>query len=156
MIRSYFFVIVALLSFTAMGIIHKMGDRRQADPLAIALHAMISAGVFSACFALLSRSSILRQTPVQVLLIALPFGASAAIGLWFFQKGLRYGHIATSWLMVNLSAGIPTALSILVYHEHPGRKKALALLLVIMSLLLMWRDQRGRQPTTTWSSTEIV
>ena len=41
----------------------------------------------------------------------------AAIALWLFQRGLRYGRIATSWLLINLSSAVPTALSVIVYHE---------------------------------------
>jgi drug/metabolite transporter (DMT)-like permease len=75
-------------------------------------------------------------------LIALPFGASAAAALWLFQRGLRYGRIATSWLLINLSAAIPTALSVVVYHEPLNLRKAGVLLLIVVSLLLLWWDRK--------------
>jgi drug/metabolite transporter (DMT)-like permease len=142
-----------------MGIIHKIGDRCKTEPLPIALYAMITAGALSSIRALGTHTLALHTPPPRILLVALPFGASAALGLWLFQKGLRYGHIATSWLLVNLSAGIPTVLSIVFYHEQLGWRKASILLLIVISLLLLWWDRRAQtnQPrTSSYVSTEVV
>jgi drug/metabolite transporter (DMT)-like permease len=72
---------------------------------------------------------------------------------------LRHGSIATSWLLINLSAGVPTVLSIVFYREAVGWKKALVLVLVVVSLLLLWWDRRVRdeQPdTATAITTEVI
>jgi multidrug transporter EmrE-like cation transporter len=66
------------------------------------------------------------------------------MGLWFFQLGLRHGHIASSWLLINLSAGIPTILSIIFYSEPLNARKFVVFLLVIASMLLLWWDRRER------------
>jgi EamA domain-containing membrane protein RarD len=139
---------LALVSFAAMGIIHKLGDRTHAQPMGIALFTMLTAGLASLVLATVSGTAALRSTPPTAILIALPFGASAAAALWIFQKGLRFGHIATSWLIINLSAGIPTVLSILVYREPINLKKLGVLLLVLMSLLLLWWDRREQTGET--------
>ena len=94
---------------------------------------------------------------IAVPLIALPFGACAAAALWLFQRGLRYGRIATSWLLINLSAAIPTVLSVVVYHEPMSSRKMSILLLVVISLVLLWWDRKqdrakGEQPTTLKSA----
>jgi EamA domain-containing membrane protein RarD len=91
--------------------------------------------------ALSQRDSLLAWNS-RVVLIALPFGASAAIALWLFQRGLRYGRIATSWLLINLSSAVPTALSVIIYHEPLTLKKASVLVLIVVSLLLLWWDRK--------------
>jgi drug/metabolite transporter (DMT)-like permease len=146
MSTSYLFLVIGLLSFAAMGVIHKLGDRVGAQPLPIALYALIAAGALSALRVLWTHALSTGSFPPYILLIALPFGASAGIALWFFQKGLRHGSIATSWLLINLSAGVPTVLSILFYREPLGWKRALVLVLVVISLLLLWWDRRSSSP----------
>ena len=64
------------------------------------------------------------------------------MALWLFQRGLRYGRIATSWLLINLSAGVPTVLSVVVYHESLSLRKTLVLLLIVLSLALLWWDRK--------------
>ena len=55
---------------------------------------------------------------------------------------MRYGRISTSWLLINLSAAIPTVLSIVVYKEALSLRRALVLLMIVGSLLLLWWDRR--------------
>jgi uncharacterized membrane protein len=160
MTNPYLFALIALFSLAAMGIIHKIGDRCKTEPLALSLYAMIAAGVLSGIRAMGTHTLTLHPPPPRILLVALPFGAAAALGLWLFQKGLRYGHIATSWLLVNLSAGIPTVLSIVFYHEELGWKRASVLLLIVVSLLLLWWDRRGQsgrpRASSSYASTEVL
>lgn len=140
---GYALMATGLVCFASMGIIHKLGDRLHAQPLGIAMIAMTTATLISLASATLLQGDAIRTIPLTAILIALPFGASAGIALWVFQRGLRYGHIATSWLLINLSAGIPTTLSIFVYREPLTTRKMLVLLLVTISLLLLWWDRRG-------------
>ena len=160
MTASYLFMAIGLLSFAAMGIVHKIGDRFDAQPLPIALYALVSAGAISALRVLWTHAVSLTPTPPLILLVAIPFGASAGLALWFFQKGLRHGSIATSWLLINLSAGVPTVLSIVFYREVVGWKKVSVLCLIVVSLLLLWWDRRNANEKTTIkpsiASTEIL
>jgi drug/metabolite transporter (DMT)-like permease len=160
MTTSYLLMAMGLLSFAAMGVIHKIGDRCGARPLPIALYALVTAGLLSAVRVLWTHSLSTSFLPPRILLVALPFGASAGLALWFFQTGLRHGSIATSWLLINLSAGVPTVLSIVFYREPVGWKKALVLVLIVVSLLLLWWDRRavGESPDTETSviTTEVI
>ena len=159
MTTSYLFMAIGLISFAAMGVIHKIGDRCDARPLPIALYALVTAGLLSALRVWWTHSLSAGPAPPRILLVAIPFGASAALALWFFQTGLRHGSIATSWLLINLSAGVPTVLSIVFYREPVGWKKALVLVLVLISLLLLWWDRRARdgQPNSATSiATEVI
>jgi drug/metabolite transporter (DMT)-like permease len=139
---GYWFMLVALFSFAGMGIIHKIGDRYECNPLHIALFTMASACFFSLIYVLLAQPATLYSWKAVVPLTALPFGACAAAALWLFQRGLRYGRIATSWLLINLSAGISTFLSVAVYHEPLSPRKVSVLLLIVASLVLLWWDRK--------------
>ena len=141
---AYLFMAGGLFSFAAMGVIHKLGDRNGAHPLGMTVVAMATAASASFLYALLFQMRAIQSMPPVAILIAIPFGASAAMGLWFFQQGLRHGRIATSWLLINLSAGIPTVLSLFFYHEALTRKKLGVFVLVIASLFLLWWDRRER------------
>jgi drug/metabolite transporter (DMT)-like permease len=142
---GYWFMLAALFSFGAMGIVHKMGDRRACNPLHIALFTMATASVLSVIYLVVAHRTSLNSWKTAVPLIALPFGACAAAALWLFQRGLRYGRIATSWLLINLSAAIPTVLSVVVYREPMKPRKVSILLLVVASLVLLWWDRRQDQ-----------
>jgi drug/metabolite transporter (DMT)-like permease len=149
---GYWFLLVALLSFAAMGIIHKLGDRHTCNALNIALFTMATSCVLSLIYVLAFQRPSFSAWNHAVPLIAVPFGACAASALWLFQRGLRYGRIATSWLLINLSSAIPTILSVVVYHEPLSRKKLLVLFLILVSLVLLWWDRKqdrgkGEQPS---------
>ncbi len=139
---GYWFMLVALFSFAAMGIVHKIGDRYACNPLHIALFTMATASVMSLLNVVIAERTSLASWKTAVPLIALPFGACAASALWLFQRGLRYGRIATSWLLINLSAAIPTVLSVVVYHERLSLRKVSVLLLIVASLVLLWWDRK--------------
>ena len=141
--HPYFLVALGLFSFAGMGILHKLGDRLRGRPLPIAVWAVVAAGLISGVRALTTHALALHPLPPPILLIAIPFGICTGLSLWMFQEGLRYGRIATSWLLINLSAGVPTVLSIVFYRETLGPKRILALLLVVVSMLLLWWDRRG-------------
>ena len=149
---GYWFMLVGLLSFAAMGIIHKLGDRHSCDALHIALFTMATSCALSFLNAAISQRASLASWNSTIVLIALPFGASAAAALWLFQRGLRYGRIATSWLLINLSAAVPTVLSVVVYREPLNPRKIIVLLLIVVSLVLIWWDRKedrgkGEQPS---------
>jgi EamA domain-containing membrane protein RarD len=139
---GYWFLVIALFSFAAMGIIHKLGDRHACNALHIALFTMTTSCVLSLIYAAVSQPASLSSWNTAVPLIALPFGACAASALWLFQRGLRYGRIATSWLMINLSAAIPTVLSVVVYGEPLSLRKVMVLLLILASVVLLWWDRK--------------
>lgn len=137
---GYWFMLGALLCFAGMGVTHKLGDKLHANPLNIALLTMAAGLAVTLLRSGLSGPGI-RDIPLRVALLAIPFGISAAVALWLFQKGLRHGHIVTSWLIINLSTAIPTVLSIVVYHEALNPRKLFTLVLIAASLVLLWWDR---------------
>ena len=79
--------------------------------------------------------------PPNALYTALICGTIALCALWAFQEGIKHGKIATSWLIINLSAAIPTVASILVYKEAVNLKKLGILGLIVVAIILVWLDR---------------
>jgi len=142
---AYIFMVLGLLSFATMGIFHKLADVFHCDPLRLTLFTMGFAALFAIVNAFLFNISSPASIPGAVIMIAIPFGVATSAAFWFFQRGLRFGKIATSWLVINLSSATPTVLSILVYREPVNMRKLIVLLLVLVSLLLLWWDRSRSQ-----------
>jgi drug/metabolite transporter (DMT)-like permease len=141
---GYLYTLAGLLSFGTLGILHKIADVKKCRPEAV--NALIYG--WSLLFSLITVTAIQHSTPAApapVIWIAIPFGVSAAIAILAFQAGIRHGDIATSWLAINLSSGIPTVASILMYDEPLSLLKTVALLLIPVSMSLLWIDKRKRE-----------
>ena len=135
---------LALLSFSTLGVFHKVADVKKCRPSA--LTALLYAA--SLVMAILLVTLVQRtggSAPGGVAALALPFGMSAAAAILAFQAGIRHGNIATSWLAINLSSGIPTVGSIVFYGEPVQPTKALALLLIPVAMLLLWKDKKDEE-----------
>lgn len=76
--------------------------------------------------------------------MAVFFGALAVLAFWVFLFGLRFGKISTSWVFINLSAAVPAVLSTVIYREKIGFRKVMVLSLVVVSILLLWKDMREK------------
>jgi EamA domain-containing membrane protein RarD len=144
MASGQMYLLLGLLSFGLLGVLHKVADVKESRPAAI--NALLAS--FSLLFVFLF---VLWGTPTgpvvpsRVAVIAIPFGVAASIAILAFQAGVKHGNIATSWLAINLSAGIPTVASILIYDEPVGLGKALALALIPVSMFLLWMDKRAQE-----------
>ena len=139
------YLILALISFAAMGVLHKLGDRLRAHPLLVAAIAMGTAAALNGSKLALAAGGPMRDVPGIVPLMALPFGAAAGLALWLFQKALPHGRIATGWLIVNLSSAIPTVFSVLVYGDPLGAWAAAGLALLATCLACLWGERRAAE-----------
>ena len=136
------YLILALLSFAAMGVLHKLGDRMGGHPARITA-VLFAVGLIGAAIrAAAGPGPAGTGAGARAIALAAPFGIASAAAVWSFQAGVRHGRIATSWLILNLSVALPTGLSILLYREPVGARKGVALLLIAASMALMWRDRR--------------
>ena len=140
MTQAYFYTLIALLSFGALGVFHKLADTFHCRPSSVNALLYAWSLVFVAITLMLKPSG--WTAPGSVAGLALPFGVSASVAILAFQAGIRHGDIATSWLAINLSSGVPTVASILIYHEPVGWKRAIALSLIPVSMALLWKDKR--------------
>lgn len=134
------YLVLGLVSFSLLGILHKVADIKQSRPSAINA-LLMSSSLLLVLLYVLSVAPEGPAVPRRVTGLALPFGVAASIAILAFQAGIKHGSIATSWLAINLSAGIPTLGSILIYDEPVSVGKAVALSLVPVSLFLLWKDK---------------
>lgn len=143
---GHLWMLLALLSFSALGVFHKLADTRKCRPNAItALLYFWSFVMVSGVLLGVQRTSL--AAPADVVLIGIPFGISAAVAILAFQAGIRHGSISTSWLAINLSSGVPTITSILIYSEKVTALKAFALCLIPVAMLLLWKDKVKSEQT---------
>jgi drug/metabolite transporter (DMT)-like permease len=133
------YMLLAVLSFSGIGAVAKLADLKNSRPSAINLLLYLSSFLVLIGMAFVSQSA---PSPQVVKFLALPFGVCSALAILALQTALRYGNISTSWLAINLSAGIPTLGSILLYHERLNLRKGCALLLIVVALALLWKDKK--------------
>ena len=146
---GYLFLVLALLSAAGLGICHKLADLKGCKPSAVNVMLFCSASILFWGYAIGvkvvgQQGNLLSSLPVQVMLVAVTCGICACFGILTFQNGVRYGRIATSWLIVNLSTFVPSVLSLVIYQEWQERiqwQQPTALALVVLSMLLLWRDK---------------
>jgi drug/metabolite transporter (DMT)-like permease len=143
MTEGYLYTLIALVGFGALGIFHKLADTLHCRPRAVNALLYGWSLVFVAITLVVKAGS--WSFPGSVSALALPFGVSASVAILAFQAGIRHGDIATSWLAINLSSGIPTVASILIYHEPVGLRRAIALCLIPVSMGLLWKDKRDAE-----------
>jgi EamA domain-containing membrane protein RarD len=141
MATGQIYMLLALLSFSLVGVFHKMADVKQCRPSAI--NALLYGWSLLFVLAVVALGSGTGPAaPSTVIVIALPFGICASVAILAFQAGIKHGKIATSWLAINLSAGIPTVASIVIYDEPVLPGKAVALALIPLSMALLWKDKK--------------
>lgn len=140
---GYLALAVALLGLGFIGIFHKLGDHKKCRPAAINVGVFFWGAVLSSVYAISERGlQVFSTTPGVILLISGVCGLFASVAILSFQSGLRYGKIATSWVVINLSTAIPSLLSLVIYGEQISLKRACALILIVISILLLWRDKQ--------------
>ena len=135
---GYFLVFWSLFSYGLLGVCHKLAERRHCRPQPLAGMLMLAGCIGMNVFVILGSGYVV---PARVLLLALICGSIALCALWTFQEGLKHGKIATSWLIINLSAAIPTVGSILIYREPVNLKKIGILGLIVVAIVLVWLDR---------------
>jgi EamA domain-containing membrane protein RarD len=140
---GYTYILLSLLSYSSLGILHKVAEVKNCRALSISL-AMCAWCLVFLLVVIAGRGKSVHA-PLTVVTLALPFGISAGIAILALQTALSFGNISTSWLAVNLSAGIPTVLSIVLYKEPITWLKVFALVTMAISMVLLWKDSQLRK-----------
>ena len=135
---GYFLVFWSLFSYGVLGICHKLAERKHCRPQPLSAVLMLGGFLGMNTFVLLGAGYAI---PPRALSTALICGSIALCALWAFQEGIKHGKIATSWLIINLSAAIPTVGSILIYREAVNFKKLGILGLIVVAIVLVWLDR---------------
>lgn len=100
MSKGYFYIFLGLASFSMLGILHKLADVKKSRPSAINALLFFWSFLLVSLYLMLFKHASFRS-PLTVAGIAVLFGISAAIAILAFQEGIRYGQIATSWLIIR-------------------------------------------------------
>ena len=137
---GYLFLTLTVLCFCGLGVLHKVADFQKCRPSAINAYLFFWAGLLITVYALSLDSSL--RVPRAATGVAIFCGLSASVAILSFQIGIRFGKISTSWLVINLSTAVPTVLSILLYREHVGLRRGIALIAIVLSLVLLWKDKQ--------------
>jgi drug/metabolite transporter (DMT)-like permease len=141
MFAGYAFALLAMLSIGSLGILSKLADRDDCTPLNTTLVLFGGSSIIMAFFV-----GVVQQQPLVpppfVTGTALFFGALAVAAFWVFLFGLRYGKLTTSWIFMNLSAIVPAVLSTVLYNEQVSALKGVVLCLVVVSIVLLWKDKQ--------------
>jgi drug/metabolite transporter (DMT)-like permease len=143
MTEGYLYTLLALLAFGTLGVFHKLADTFQCRPSSV--NALLYGWSLVFVTITLAMKHGAWAVPSGVPSLAIPFGVSASVAILAFQAGIRHGDIATSWLAINLSSGVPTIASIVIYHEPVGWTRAIALCLIPVSMALLWKDKRDAE-----------
>jgi len=130
-----------MISIGVLGILSKLADGKRCTPLNTTLVLFGGSTIFMGLYVSLVQGATF-QPPRFVTGTALFFGALAVLAFWVFLYGLQFGKITTSWIFMNLSAVVPAGLSTLTYHEQISMAKALTLVLVVVSIVLLWKDKQ--------------
>lgn len=143
MTTPYLFLLLAVCSFGMLGILHKVADHQRCRPEAANLFLFLGAMVLISIYALSQGEfSRIAALPAFAWLIASGCGVLTSIAILNFQRGIHFGKISTSWLVINLSTILPTILSILIYHEVVSPRRAIGLLLAGAAIGLLWYERR--------------
>lgn len=144
---GYLFAVLAMISIGVLGILSKVADSQGCKPLITTIVLFGGSTVFMGLYVRFVQRATLKP-PAIVVGTALSFGALAILAFWVFLYGLQFGKITTSWIFMNLSAVVPAALSALIYHEKIGMVKAIVLLFVVASIVLLWKDRQKENKTS--------
>ena len=123
------------LSFGLLGTALKAAERRKANAAGL----VVSAYAWPALL-MLVRTLFLKSgghIAAKVFMIAVIFGTCAAVASLAFQVSIGFGKVTVGWLMMNLSAGVPAAVSVWMYHEGLTVLKVVALCLVLVSIVFL-------------------
>lgn len=149
-IQGSLLLILALLGLAGLGICLKVADFVRCKPRAtnMMLFGWAAAVLWGYTFfyqVMGKGATLFPPFTGKAVVIAVVCGILSSIAILTFAIGIRYGRISTSWLVINLSAGLPAILSLIVYQEWKtkmGWQLPVGLMLTVISILLLWQDKK--------------
>lgn len=142
------YLMLAVGALGLLGVLHKIADFRHCRAEAINLFLFLGAAAAMWAVSLLSLGAVpIVALPPVAVGVGIVCGLLASTAILNFQHGVRYGKISTSWLIVNLSTALPSVLSIVIYRERLGARRAAGLALAVVALLLLWLERRREEDT---------
>ena len=139
--------LLGALSFGFLGCVSKVAERRNCNASALVVWVMGWACLISLVISCASHAPS-HLTP-RVVALASACGICAAIAYLAFQSSIKTGKVTLGWLMMNLSAGVPAAVSIWLYKEKVTPIKLLAFVLAVLALVMLFYGSRFEKQQTS-------
>jgi len=134
-----FFCLLGAISFGLMGTTLKAAERRKANAAGLVVATYSWPALIMLAWTLLFTTG--GKIPGKVFVIALIFGACAAVASLAFQMSISIGKVTVGWLIMNISAGTPVVISIWMYRESLTPLKMAAFVLALFSVYLLFWGQ---------------
>ena len=134
------FCLAAIAFFSCMYLLLGQSQKRGAEPMGINLVAFVAGAVISLASAVPMAAA---QFPARLILIGSLIGVTAGFGLLATTIAVRAGMpVSIVNGAVSMCLIIPVLLSAVLFHETPGPRKFLGILLAVVSIILIQREQR--------------
>jgi drug/metabolite transporter (DMT)-like permease len=134
------FCLAGVLCFSAFYLVLDFSQRRKADPLGLNLATFGMGTLLSIVAAGGIREA---EFPAALLLIGSLIGVTAGFGLLGITLAVRSGlSISVVNTAVSLSLALPILLSLVLYGEVPGLRKAIGLAFAVASIYLIQGERQ--------------
>lgn len=137
----HLYLLLGVVSFGMLGVLHKVSDHRHCRPEGVNLILFLGAAVSMLAVSVWRTRAKVIDVPPIAWVTAITCGFLASVAILSFQRGVRFGKISTSWLVINLSTALPTVLSIVIYRESVGIRRSLGLFLAVAALVILWLER---------------
>src|SRR5690349_13881257 len=98
----YLLLLLAVFSLGLLGVLHKVADHQRARPEAANLFLFLGATIVVSLYNMArGELSGIASLPALAWIVAAGCGVLTSLAILNFQRGIRYGKISTSWLVIN-------------------------------------------------------
>jgi drug/metabolite transporter (DMT)-like permease len=134
------FCFLGALAFGLLGCVSKVAEQRgcAGSGLVLALFGWATLAMFLRTTALHSGF----RMPWKVVAVAVLFGICGAVAFFAFQSSIKIGKVTVGWMIMNVSSGVPAAVSVWLYKEQLTPVKILAFALGLVSVLCLFWGRR--------------
>jgi drug/metabolite transporter (DMT)-like permease len=132
--------ILGAISFGLLACVSKLAERKHCNSSALVVWLFAWAAVLMLGESLLHTGK--AHMTWQIIVLGVLFGICAAVATYAFQVSIEVGKVTVGWLFMNLSAGVPTLVSIWLYHEKLTPLKSIAFCLALLSLFCLFQGNR--------------
>jgi drug/metabolite transporter (DMT)-like permease len=132
--------LLGALSFGLSACVSKIADRQHCRASGLIASVFGWATVFMLMRTLSLGTNV--RLPGKAAGIAVGFGVCAAIAIFAFQTSMSLGKVTVPWLVMNLSAGVPAVVSILVYGERLTLLKSVAFVVAIIAMACLFQGKK--------------
>ncbi len=135
------FCILAMVCFGALGSVSKLAERSNCDSSLLVVFLFGWATLATGLRTILA--GLAFSMPLRAIAVAVICGICASVAYLAFQSSIAYGNVASGWLVMNVSAGIPALASIVIFHEAVSLIKLVALILAAIAVFFVFIGRKA-------------